>query len=174
MQGWITWFSWVALLAGIANIAANVTTYLVVASYPDFVVKGWMTVLVMYAFLITLGALNMYGFWLIPWIELLSGILHIVLWIVYAVVLLTLAPRHSSEFVWFEKANSSGWSSDFVSFNLGVVLITWAFVGFDAVAHISEVCNAKIANNRANMNHIHRRPKRRDYPYRVPCSGPYA
>lgn len=93
----------------------------------------------MYAYLIALGTLNMYGFWLVPWIELLAGFLHIILWIVFAAVLLTLVPPHSSEFVWFEKADASGWSSDFVSFNLGVVLVTWGFVGFDAAAHISEV-----------------------------------
>ncbi|KAK3615262.1 hypothetical protein LTR22_027504 [Elasticomyces elasticus] len=32
----------------------------------------------------------------------------------------------------------SGWESDFVSFNLGIVLLTWGFVGFDAAVHISE------------------------------------
>lgn len=32
----------------------------------------------------------------------------------------------------------SGWTNDFVSFNLGTILITWGFVGFDAVVHISE------------------------------------
>lgn len=92
LQGWITWFSWIALLAGITNIAANVTTVIVGASYPDYVAQGWHTILIMYAFLIALGLLNMYGFWLIPWIELLAGLLHIVLWLVYAVVLLTWHP----------------------------------------------------------------------------------
>lgn len=139
LQGWVTWTSWIALLAGITNIAANVTTVLVNASYPNYSPQGWHTVLIMYAYLVALGLLNMYGFWLIPWIELIAGLLHVTLWLVFAVVLLTLAPRHSNEFVFFEKANMSGWSSDFVSFNLGIVLITWGFVGFDAVAHISEV-----------------------------------
>lgn len=32
----------------------------------------------------------------------------------------------------------SGWTNDFVSFNLGTILITWGFVGFDAVVHVSE------------------------------------
>ena len=127
-----------SLLASITNICANVVIVLVGASYPDVDLSGWRTILLMYAFLITLGAMNMYVFWLIPWIELLAGLLHIVLWLVYAVVLLTLATRHSNDFVWMEKANMSGWDNDFVSFNLGIVLVTWGFVGFDAVAHISE------------------------------------
>ncbi|KAF2217704.1 hypothetical protein CERZMDRAFT_63866 [Cercospora zeae-maydis SCOH1-5] len=138
LQGWITWFSWIALLAGVTNIASNCMMVIVVANHPDYVVKGWHTILVMYGFLVALGLLNMYGFWLIPWIELVAGLLHVVLWIVYAVVLLTLAPRHSSEFVFLEKANASGWTSDFVSFNLGIILLSWGFVGYDAMAHISE------------------------------------
>lgn len=129
MQGWITWFSWIAILAGVVNVQANVATTLVSASYPDYIAKGWHTVLIMYAYLIILGLLNMYVFWLIPWIEFLAGVLHIILWIIFASVLLTLAPRHSAEFVFFEKSNLSGWNSDFVSFNLGIILITWGFVG---------------------------------------------
>lgn len=121
------------------NILANIVAVIVGASYPDVEFTGWRIILIMYAFLIVLGLLNMYAFWLIPWIELMAGLLHVVLWLVYAVVLLTLSTRHSSSFVWLEKANLSGWDNDFVSFNLGMILITWSFVGFDAVAHISEV-----------------------------------
>lgn len=82
--------------------------------------------------------MNMYIFWIIPWIEFLAGMLHVVLWVVFATVLPILAPRHTTEFVFFEKSNLGGWNSDFVSFNLGIILITWGFVGFDAAAHISE------------------------------------
>lgn len=134
----MTWFSWISLLAGVTNILANIVTVIVGASYPDMVFTGWHVILIMYAFLVVLGLLNMYAFWLIPWLELMAGLLHVILWLVYAVVLLSLASRHSSSFVWFEKSNMSGWSNDFVSFNLGTILITWGFVGFDAVAHISE------------------------------------
>lgn len=92
----------------------------------------------MYAYLIVLGLFNMYAFWLLPWLELLAGLLHIILWIVFAVVLLILAERHTDEFVWWQKANMSGWNNDFVSFNLGIILLIWGFVGFEAIAHISE------------------------------------
>jgi len=144
LQGWITWFSWIALLTGITNISANVTTVIVQANYTGWEPQTWQTVLIMYAFLFALGTLNMFGFWLIPYIELLAGLLHVLLWIVFAIVLLTLAPRHSSSFVFLEKANMSGWMDDFTSFNLGIVLVTWGFVGFDAVAHISEVSSFRL------------------------------
>jgi hypothetical protein len=83
----------------------------------------------MYGYLLVFGLMNMYAFFLVPYIELLAGFLHIIGWLIFVVVLLTLAPRHTNDFVWFKKANSSGWDSDFVSFNLGIILITWGFVG---------------------------------------------
>lgn len=98
----------------------------------------------------------MYAFWLIPWIELLAGLLHIVLWIIVATVLLTLAPRHSADWVFFEKSNLSGWDNDFVSFNLGIILITWGFVGFDASVHIAEVRPSQAEQERHATNTFRR------------------
>lgn len=89
------------------NTASNITTALIGISYSDWVVQGWHTVLIMYAYLIVFGAMNMYLFWIIPWIEFLAGILHVVLWVVFAVVLLTLAPRHTTHFVFFEGSEMS-------------------------------------------------------------------
>lgn len=55
LQGWLTWFSWISILASVVNIAANVTTTLASANYPGYVPQGWHTVLVMYAYLLVLG-----------------------------------------------------------------------------------------------------------------------
>jgi choline transport protein len=133
VQGWVTWFSWIAITAGTANVIGNITTTLVTVQYPEFSPKSWHTLLIMYAFLLILSLLNQYAFWVIPWIELVAGVLHIVLFIVFAAVL-SQAERHPADFVFFEKANASGWTSDFVSFNLGIILITWGFVGMFLLA----------------------------------------
>ena len=129
VQGWITWFSWISLLAGVINIAANIIVTLVGAQYPTYVSQGWHVTLIMYALLIVLGLMNQYLFWIIPWVELVAGLLHIILWIVFVSVLLTLAPRHSAEFVFTAKSELSGWTDHFVSFNLGMILGSWGFVG---------------------------------------------
>ena len=83
----------------------------------------------MAALLLVQGLLNTHIFWIIPWVEFAAGLLHIILWIVFASVLITLAPRHSANFVFFNKSNLSGWNDDYISFNLGVILVTWGFVG---------------------------------------------
>ena len=124
VQGYLTWFSWISLLASVTNICANVTTTIVSANYPSYSPTGWHTILIMYAYLLVFASLNMYVFWIIPWLELVAGILHLLLWIILATVLLVMAPRHSNEFVFMEKANLSGWNNDFVSFNLGIQLVS--------------------------------------------------
>ena len=138
MQGWITWFSWISLLAGVANISALMIQALVIASYPNYVPHGWHVTLIIYALLLVQGLMNQYAFWAIPWIEMLSGLLHVIMWLVFVTVLVTLAPRHSTEFVFLDKSMLSGWNNEYVSFNLGMLTATWGFVGFDGAVHMSE------------------------------------
>ncbi|KAK2741142.1 hypothetical protein FQN57_005744 [Myotisia sp. PD_48] len=152
MQGWITWFAWVSLLAGVANVTANMIQGLVIANYPNYHPERWHLTLIIFAMLIVEGLMNMYTFWLIPWIELLAGILHVVLFVVFVVVLVSMAPRHSAKFVFTNYQSSSGWNNRFVSWNLGLLTPTWGFVGFDGAVHMSEeVRRAKHAVPRAML-----------------------
>ena len=129
MQGWITWFAWVSTLAGVANTSAYMLQSLVVANYPDYIAKPYHVTLIIFALLIVEGLMNMYTWFLIPWFELLAGILHIILFIIFVVVFVTLAPRHSAEFVFMKQNSASGWTNTFISFNLGLMTPTWGFVG---------------------------------------------
>lgn len=133
MQGWLTWFSWISLLAGVVNIGTNQITTMAAVQY-GYTPQNWHTVLVMYAMLIAIGLINVFAFRIIPWLEMVAGILHIFLWIVFLVVLLTLAPKHSADFVFLSESQLSGWTNPYVSFNLGMVLVTWGFVGMCLVS----------------------------------------
>ncbi|OAX85589.1 hypothetical protein ACJ72_00003 [Emergomyces africanus] len=138
MQGWITWFAWVSLLAGVANTTANMLQGIVVINYPDYLPQRWHLTLFIFAMLICEGLMNMYAFWVIPWIELLAGILHVSLFIVFVSILVAMGSRHSARFVFTEGTSNSGWSNGFVSWNLGLLTPTWGFVGFDGAVHMSE------------------------------------
>ena len=138
IQGWSTTFSWIALLASISNVTANAIVSVAVANNPSFDVKQWQIVLIMLGCLVGIGLLNLYLFRVIPWIECVAGLLHIVLWIVFIVVLLTLADRHSSNFVFFQGSTLSGWNSA-AAFNIGNSASSWCFVSFDFISHIAEV-----------------------------------
>ena len=165
--GWVTWFAWVSLLAGVSNTAAALIQELLELNYPSYVPQRWHITFIIIAMLIVESLMNMYTFWVIPWIELLAGILHGVLFIIFVVVLVTLAPRHSANFVFFGRSTASGWDNSYVGWNLGLLTPTWSFVGalclpetlclrltnfigFDGAVHMSEeVRKAKQAVPRA-------------------------
>ncbi|KAL6251538.1 hypothetical protein RBB50_001747 [Rhinocladiella similis] len=138
MQGWVTWFAWVSALAGSTSGEAALLQALIAENIPGYTPERWHLTLIMWALLISVGLMNMYTFWVIPWLELTAGILHVVLFIIFMVVLVTLAPRHDSHFVWFTDSTQSGWDSSFVAFNLGMLAPAWGFIGFDGVVHMSE------------------------------------
>ena len=54
----------------------------------------------------------------------MAGLLHLIDWVIIATVLLVLAPRHTNEFVFLEKFDTNGWNNDFVSFNIGIQLVS--------------------------------------------------
>ncbi|KAK1580725.1 LPXTG-domain-containing protein [Colletotrichum navitas] len=152
MQGWVTWFAWVSALAGSAASEANIIIGLVSTNYPSYQFQPWHITMVIIAQLVACGLINMYAFRTIPWMELLAGVLHVALWLIFIVVLLTLAPRASTEFVFFERTVSSGWTNGFVSWNIGMLVPAWGFVGFDGVVHMAEeVRRAKQAVPRAML-----------------------
>ncbi|KAJ9604633.1 hypothetical protein H2200_010747 [Cladophialophora chaetospira] len=151
MQGWVTWFAWVSALAGSSSGEAALLQALIAENMPGYEPQRWHLTLIMWALLISSGLLNTYTFWLVPWLELASGIMHVLLFVIFMVVLLVLSPKTTSEFVWTSSSVLSGWDkSSFVAFNLGMLVPAWGFIGFDGVVHMSEeVRRAKHAVPRA-------------------------
>lgn len=138
IQGWSTTFSWIALLASISNVVANAIGSIAEANNPNLAVQQWQIVLIMLASLVAISLLNLYLFRLIPWIECVAGLLHVFLWIVFIAVLLTLADRHSTDFVFFQGSTLSGYNPA-IAFNVGNQASSWCFVSFDFISHIAEV-----------------------------------
>lgn len=99
------------------------------ANYPEYEAKAWHLTLIIFAMLIVQALMNMYAFPLIPWIELCAGVLHVSLFVIFLVVFVALAPRHSAEFVFLRTQSWSGWNSDFASWNIGLLTPVWGFVG---------------------------------------------
>ncbi|RDW80956.1 amino acid permease-3 [Coleophoma crateriformis] len=151
MQGWVTWFAWVSALAGSTSSEANILLGLISVNYTDYVYHSWHLTLLIIAQLVVAGLINMYAFRTIPWIELFAGVMHVLLFIIFVVVLSVKTPAvSSSNFVFFEKSVFSGWENSFVTWNIGLLVPAWGFIGFDGVVHMSEeVRKAKQAVPRA-------------------------
>jgi choline transport protein len=141
MQGWITWFAWISALGGSTSSEANILLGLVTTNYPDtYVYKPWHLTMVIIAQLFVVGLINMYAFRVVPYMELGAGILHVILFFIFMIVLLATSPKpfSSASFVFTNTQVNSGWSSQYVSWNLGLLVPAWGFIGFDGVNHMSE------------------------------------
>lgn len=141
MQGWITWAGWISMTVGVGNSTAYWIQSLVTLNYPDFAFSNYHSTLLIWALLVPATLVNITKFKLVPWIESVAGFFHIALWLVYSIVLLALAPKNSASFVFKSRVNSaetSGWTNDFIGWNLGLQTSVWAFVGFDAAVHLGE------------------------------------
>ena len=69
--------------------------------------------------------LNVYGIRILPYFQTISGICHVLFFIGLIIPLLVLAPKSSASFVFTDVENNGGWSSNGVSWCVG--LLTAAF-----------------------------------------------
>lgn len=143
LQGWTTWFGWISLVCSSANFTAYIVQGIAIMNNPSYIPERWHLTLIIWALILVQALMNMYAFRLVPWLEVLAGLLHVGLFIIFIVVLLVMAPKHSTEFIFFQQADgSSGWTNSFVSWNIGLIAPVWGFVGFDGAIHMSEEAKA--------------------------------
>ncbi|WZH45495.1 amino acid/polyamine transporter I [Fusarium acuminatum] len=138
IQGWATWFGYVSLLAAIANVTIILLESMITINHPDYMAGGWHTSVLVIAMCLVHGLMNVFAFKLIPWIELVAGVLHVCLFVIFVVVLVVMGPRNPASF-WLERDISSGWeNNEYVAWNLGMLTCVWSFTGFDSAIHMSE------------------------------------
>jgi choline transport protein len=111
---------------------------LIVLNHEAYVPKGWHTFLLMTMFsLIGLVILTL-GKKILPMMQAVSGILHILFFVILTVVLLAMSKKASSRFVWTQLENAGGWSNQGISFCIGLLLPAFSISGADGCVHMSE------------------------------------
>lgn len=103
---------------------------LIVLNDSTYVYKRWQGTLIYWAVLVISLLVNtVFARWL-PMVENATMVLHVCLFIVLFVVIVAVSPtKHSSAFVWTEFDNNSGWSSDGVSWCIGLLSSSYVLVG---------------------------------------------
>lgn len=93
----------------------------------------------MYALVANALLFNTYLGKLLPRVESLILIIHILGFFITLVVLVYLTPeKNPSSLVFGDFLNGGGWSSNSLSFFIGTVSSILAFIGVDAAAHMAE------------------------------------
>ncbi|OKL59910.1 hypothetical protein UA08_04916 [Talaromyces atroroseus] len=138
MQGWVTVFAWQAATTSIFFLVSKQIQGLIVLNYPTYGDSRWQGTLIMWAATAFSFAFNVWGIRILPLIQLFGGIFHVVLFIALSVPLILLAPRSTPDFVFATVLNEGGWNSNGVSWCLGLLTVTYCFIGFDGAVHMSE------------------------------------
>ncbi|KAI9698588.1 MAG: hypothetical protein M1820_007387 [Bogoriella megaspora] len=138
VAGWLTVFAWQANIASVGYLIARQIQGIVVLNHESYTPERWHGTLIFWAVVVVSTCVNVFGIKILPQLEILAGVLHICLWFVWLVPLVYLLPQRSASWVFTDFENNSGWKSDGVSWCLGLLTVTYPFIGFEGVCHISE------------------------------------
>ncbi|KAF2122219.1 amino acid/polyamine transporter I [Lophiotrema nucula] len=139
LQGWITVSAWCFACGGPPSILSNMISSMAIFNYPTYTPQRWHTSLIMIATIFVPFVFNLWFRKLLDGIELTGGIIHIILFIVFIVVLIVFGQRNSSDFVFHTLIDDiSGWNNSGVSWGLGLLTLTFSVTGFDSVLHMSD------------------------------------
>lgn len=130
MQGWITVFGWQATSTSICYLLATQIQGMVILNNPGYVPEKWHGTLIMWAVVVFSSLVNIYGIKIVPALQMLGGIMHITFFIAIIIPIVLLARRSTSEFVFTELWTSKqGWQSGGVAWCLGMLTVTYCFLG---------------------------------------------
>ena len=92
--------------------------------------------------MILFTALNLlvhtFGKRILPKLQTVSMVCHILFFFVIIIVLLVMSKKASSTFVWTDFQNNGGWKNDGISFCIGLLLPAFSISGADGCVHMAE------------------------------------
>ncbi|KAL4747438.1 hypothetical protein BDW72DRAFT_15313 [Aspergillus terricola var. indicus] len=143
-QGWVTVFSWSALVCISPYFIGSQIQGMVALAHPEYEVVRWRSTLLMWAVALIPIVINIFARRVLGAIEVAAGIMHVVFLPVTIAVFVILAPRNSNEFVWNTFVSLGGWKNAGVAYSTGLLGVITPLAGVDGVIHMAEeVKNAK-------------------------------
>ncbi|KAJ5952461.1 amino acid permease [Penicillium vulpinum] len=145
-QGWVSVFSWAALVCISPYFIGTQIQGMVVLTHPEYELVRWRGTLLMWAVAIIPIIINVFARRLLGAIEVAAGIMHVVFLPVTIAVFVILAPRNPNAFVWDTFVGGlSGWKDSGVVFSVGLLGVITPLTGVDGIIHMAEeVKNAKV------------------------------
>ena len=102
---------------------------LIIFNNESYQPKEWQATLLYWAIYVAAATVNIIGIRAFPRIETFAFMFHICSFFVILVSMVYLSPQSSASFVFADFENSGGWSSDALSWCLGLLTSAWSFVG---------------------------------------------
>lgn len=129
ITGWTCVIAWQCTTASSSYLAGTLIQGLLVLNYPDYEFQRWHGTLLHIAIVVVSFFVNTVTKPLLPAIELFFFGLHVTGFLALMVPLVVLAPKASADEVFATFYNGGGWSTDGLSFFIGLSATMFAFVG---------------------------------------------
>lgn len=141
--GWITVFAWQSAFASIALLSGTEIQGAAILTFPNYQSEPYHGTLILWACVLVALAVNAIGGKLLPRLENLVFVLHIVGFLAILITLTYMADHKSAKEVFTTWTNEGGWSSNGIVFFIGMQGSVFSFSGGDAAVHVS---NARCGN----------------------------
>ena len=129
MKGWLTLIAWEAGQASVAFLGATIIQGLIILNQPTYAPTRWQGTLLYYAVLACMVFINTF---LARWLPKIEGVFlcfHIIGFFAVLIPLVYLGPHGSAKDVFATFINGGNWSSDGLSFFVGIIASVYTFTG---------------------------------------------
>ncbi|KAJ5173413.1 hypothetical protein N7492_006006 [Penicillium capsulatum] len=139
ITGWMSVLAWQAGAASGSFLTGTIIQGLISVRNPEYSPQNWQGTLFVFAMVLVIYIANVYGSDLMPVLNNLLMILHVLSWAVVLIVLWAMAPHRSAEAVFVtEWKNMGGWQTMGLSVMIGQISAIYGSLSSDATAHMAE------------------------------------
>ncbi|KAL4816103.1 amino acid/polyamine transporter I [Aspergillus spinulosporus] len=138
ISGWLTVIGWQATFATACYLTGTMIQGVSVLTHPEYTPSYWHPTMYYWAVVAFAVGINIVGRSVLPRLEGLILVVHILGFFAVIIPLVSLAEITSAKDVFAQFVNEGGWSSDGLSFFVGLIGCVFAFAGGDAAVHMSE------------------------------------
>ncbi|KAF1965590.1 GABA permease-like protein [Bimuria novae-zelandiae CBS 107.79] len=136
--GWMSTLSWQAGTASGPYIVGTLIRSSVMVIYPDYHAYDFHGTLMVIAVTILVWVLTVWGSSLLPVLQNLMLVVHVLGFLVIVIVLWVLSPRASAKVTFTQFTNNGNWNSMGLALMVGQISAIYACISTDAAAHMSE------------------------------------
>ncbi|KAF4627810.1 hypothetical protein G7Y89_g10344 [Cudoniella acicularis] len=145
LVGWLNVVGWQSAVAGIGFLNASLIQGISALNSSTYSPQPWQATLLVWAVVIVAVFVNTVISSLLPKIEGLVLILHVLGFFAILIPLISMGPHGDASDVFTVFVNGGAWPTMGVSFMIGMVSTVWNFLGADGAVHMSEeVHNAAV------------------------------
>ncbi|KAI1390834.1 amino acid transporter [Hypoxylon trugodes] len=138
LTGWLTSLAWIATLAVGSMFTGTIIQGLIILNYADYEAKSYHGTFLAWAVIAVTIFVNTVIAGLLPVLEGVILLIHVLGFIAILITLVYLSPHSSAEDVFFRSLNEGNWPTQGLSYCVGFIGNVATFVGADAAVHMSE------------------------------------